>query len=101
MSIYIYSLTNDASAATLTSTAATTVNIGITYALVMNRRPSDGRFTTYIFGGTYTSPILLTATGGSNPSAGDVTYMDSKWISVNLSAGDKLLMWDPQNPGLV
>ena len=65
----------------------------------INRRPSDGRFTAYIQGGAFTRPTLIDPTGGfgTNPSAGEATYTTSKWMIVSMAAGDKLLMFDPQD----
>ena len=73
---------------------------GVTYTLATNRRPSDGRFTTYVKGGVYTNWTLInSAMAGSNPSAADATYVTSAWMTLTLFAGDKILAHDPTVPG--
>ena len=90
-------VTNGAVGLDLFYTVGSYVANDVMYDYWINRRPSDGRFTAYIQGGAFTKPTLIDPTGGSgsNPTASDVTYTTSKWMSINMMSGDKLLMWDP------
>ena len=80
----------------MTITGNTYLAASTTYDFWINRRPSDGRITTYLKGGAYTAAQLMSASGGgANPTAAETTYTTSQWISVNMQVGDKLLMLDP------
>jgi len=90
-------VTNGAQVLDLTFTANNYVVSGTPYRYTINRRPSDGRFTSYIKGGLYTADTLISVAGGggANPSLGNTTYVDTKWFCLSLQIGDKLLGYDP------
>lgn len=92
--------TNGALVSDIVWTVAGYAALSTTYQFLINRRPSDGRFTWYIKGGAYTNWTLVSVVGGggTNPSAGDATYTTSAWFSLNLRDGDKLLLYDPKDP---
>lgn len=72
------------------------------YTFALNRRPSDGRFTLWVKGGTFAAWTLVipqAGVGGSNPTGGDTSYTTSTWMVFGVYSGDKLLLHDPAKPG--
>ena len=94
-------VTNGASAAVLTASAAAYVALATTYEFCVARLPATGSIATYIRGGVYTAWTLVSVVGGggANPSAAESTYTTSSWMTVTMAAGDKLLSHDPVKPG--
>ena len=91
------SWTNGAAAADLFYTAGNYIVSGTAYWHAVSRRPSDGRFALWIKGGAYANWTLVSTVGGAgtNPSAGDATYVTSKWLVLHFAAGDKICLFDP------
>lgn len=68
------------------------------YRLCTNRRPSDGRFTTYIKGGAFAQwQLINSGAAGSNPGPADATYMTSQYTTIAMFPGDKILGYDPND----
>ena len=97
----IMRVTGGAVAAWDMQSAAAFASVGVDMAVCVNRRPSDGRFTCWLKGGAFKTWTALDVTGGSgtNPSAADATYTSNTWMTLNFTAGDKLLIHDPTLPG--
>lgn len=71
-----------------------------TYSLAINRRPADGRFTSWIKGGSFANWTLASAAGGgSNPTAAEATFLTGNWFTVTATTGDKFLIHDPTGLG--
>ena len=65
------------------------------YDIVTNRRPSDGRFTSWLRGGAFADWTLANSdTAGSNPSAADATFVASTWTTSTFFAGNKFCGFD-------
>jgi len=95
----IFKITNSAVATWLTQSASGLASVGVNMDVLVNRRSSDGRFTTWLRGGTFTNWTLINVAGGSgaDPSAAETTYTSSLWATINLKAGDKVCFYDPND----
>lgn len=89
--LYFYRV-NNTSFATVTLTSAAYI-VDSTWYRYRITRDVLGVFTTYIKGGAFTDETLVvSAGGGSNPSAADRNYFAANFLNLDMDAGDKMIL---------